>query len=376
MGKGISINIIRGIFFAVCVLFGWIIAKSFEAADLSDHAEQGSRAHIGALLGACYGAFMLVIDHLLRYFTFRGFSHGTIGLMIGLFCAWLVLRVDFFNNAWFQALPNYETIENIVTLTVYTGLGFMGTMLALRSNREEFSFIIPYVRFRQDSLMEQPLLVDTNIIIDGRIPKVCETGFLGGTIIIPRFVLDELHILADHQDPIRRERGRRGLDNVNQLKTTPGLQISVQETRMESEELVDTKLIQLARRLGAHLATNDANLGKVARLQGVKVLNFNDLARALRPTVTPGDELELTLVKKGKDEGQAVGYLPDGTMIVVNNAARRIGDTADVVVSGALQTSAGRLIFADLRENSPLARGKGAAAAAAPAGKAPGKRGR
>jgi uncharacterized protein YacL len=203
--------------------------------------------------------------------------------------------------------------------------------------------------------MEQPLLVDTNVIIDGRLPKVCKTGFLGGTIIIPRFVLDELHVLADAPDVIKSERGKRGLESIEQLKQTSGLQVSIHESRMESEDLVDTKLIQLARRLYAHIATNDANLGKVARLQGVKVLNFNDLARALRPTVAPGDHLELTLMKEGRDENQAVGYLPDGTMIVVNRAAQLLGKTVEVVVSGTLPTSAGRLIFADLRQNSLLA---------------------
>lgn len=343
MGKGLSIHIIRLLFIAVCIAIGIMISKSFKG-----------EAHLGAILGACYAGLLIVLDHMLRYFTFRGFSHGTMGLMVGLFCAWLVLRVDFFNNVWFRGIENHETIANVIKLSVFAGLGFMGTMLALRANREEFSFIIPYVRFRQEGLMELPLLVDTNVIIDGRIPKVCETGFLSGTIIIPRFVLDELHILADATDPIKKERGRRGLDSVNTLKTTPGLQVSIQESRMEKEELIDTKLIQLARRLGAHLITNDANLGKVARLQGVKILNFNDLARALRPSVSPGDQLELTLVKEGKDEGQAVGYLPDGTMLVVNNSIRLLGQTVDVVVSGALQTSAGRLIFADLEENSPL----------------------
>lgn len=344
MGSSISINIIRGMVLAICIAIGIIIAKSFEAG-----------AHLGATAGACYGTLLIVLDHLLRYFTFRGFSHGTMGLMVGLFCAWLILRVNFFDNIWFRGIENHETIENVIKLTVYTGLGFLGTMLALHSNREEFSFIIPYVRFRQDSLMEQPLLVDTNVIIDGRLPKVCKTGFLGGTIIIPRFVLDELHVLADAPDVIKSERGKRGLESIEQLKQTSGLQVSIHESRMESEDLVDTKLIQLARRLYAHIATNDANLGKVARLQGVKVLNFNDLARALRPTVAPGDHLELTLMKEGRDENQAVGYLPDGTMIVVNRAAQLLGKTVEVVVSGTLPTSAGRLIFADLRQNSLLA---------------------
>ena len=324
MVKGLSINIIRALFVAICIGLGVIIALSFEA-----------KPYLGVIIGACYGALLITIDHLLRYFTFRGFSHGTMGLMVGLFCAWLVLRVDFFDNVWFRGLGSpstVETIASLIKLTIYTGLGFMGTMLALRSNREEFSFIIPYVRFRQDSLMEQPLLLDTNVIIDGRIPRVCETGFLGGTIYIPRFVLDELHILADSKDAIKKDRGRRGLDSVNVLKNTPGLQVSIQETRMEEEELVDTKLIQLARNTGAHLATNDANLTKVARLQGVKVLNFNELARALRPSVAPGDGLDLHLIKAGKDEGQAVGYLPDGTMIVVNKAVQHVGKTVEVVV--------------------------------------------
>ena len=343
MDSTLSINIIRGIVLAICIAIGMIIAKSFEAG-----------AHLGATAGACYGALLITLDHLLRYFTFRGFSHGTIGLMVGLFCAWLILRVNFFDNVWFRGIENHETIENVIKLTVYTGLGFLGTMLALRSNREEFSFIIPYVRFRQDSLVDQPLIVDTNVIIDGRLPKVCETGFLGGTIIIPRFVLDELHILADAPDVIKSERGKRGLESIEQLKQTPCLQVSIHESRMEAEALVDTKLIQLARRLYAHIATNDANLGKVAQLQGVKVLNFNDLARALRPTVTPGDHLELTLMKEGRDENQAVGYLPDGTMIVVNRAVQLLGKTVEVVVSGALPTSAGRLIFADLQQNSLL----------------------
>ncbi len=343
MDSTLSINIIRGIVLAICIAIGMIIAKSFEAG-----------VHLGATAGACYGALLIILDHLLRYFTFRGFSHGTIGLMVGLFCAWLILRVNFFDNIWFRGIENHETIENVIKLTVYTGLGFLGTMLALRSNREEFSFIIPYVRFRQDSLVDQPLIVDTNVIIDGRLPKVCETGFLGGTIIIPRFVLDELHILADAPDVIKSERGKRGLESIEQLKQTPCLQVSIHESRMEAEALVDTKLIQLARRLYAHIATNDANLGKVAQLQGVKVLNFNDLARALRPTVSPGDHLELTLMKEGRDENQAVGYLPDGTMIVVNRAVQLLGKTVEVVVSGALPTSAGRLIFADLQQNSLL----------------------
>ncbi len=342
MPSAISLNAVRVVFLCITCLLGMLVALGF-----------GAEAYMGGIVGFCFGASVVAVELLLKNFTFRGFSHGTIGLMVGLFCAWLVLRVDFFDNPWVtEKLESAGHMRQVFELLVYTTLGFLGVMLALRSDREEFSFIIPYVRFRQDALQELPLLVDTNIIIDGRIPRVCATGFLSGSIIIPRFVLDELHVLADSPNPLKRERGKRGLEGLNQMKHTPGLHITVHEDRQEREELTDTKLIQLARRLGARIATNDSNLGKVARLQGVQVLNFNDLARAMRPVVAPGDQLELMLVKEGKDPHQAVGYLPDGTMIVVNHAAERIGGTAEIVVGGTLQTSAGRLIFAELAENS------------------------
>jgi uncharacterized protein YacL len=344
MPSAISLNAVRVVFLCITCLLGMLVALGF-----------GAEAYMGGIVGFCFGASVVALELLLKNFTFRGFSHGTIGLMVGLFCAWLVLRVDFFDNPWVtEKLESAGHMRQVFELLVYTTLGFLGVMLALRSDREEFSFIIPYVRFRQDALQEQPLLVDTNIIIDGRIPRVCATGFLSGSIIIPRFVLDELHVLADSPNPLKRERGKRGLEGLNQMKHTPGLHITVHEDRQEREELTDTKLIQLARRLGARIATNDSNLGKVARLQGVKVLNFNDLARAMRPVVAPGDQLELMLVKEGKDPHQAVGYLPDGTMIVVNHAAERIGGTAEIIVGGTLQTSAGRLIFAELAENSEI----------------------
>ena len=341
--ESLSVNIVRGIFLLLCCVLGSIVALGFEISVAP-----------GILAGFSFAVTLILIDFLLKSFTFREFSHGTIGLMIGLFCAWLILRVDFFENPWFDQFERKEAIQHLVELSLYCGLGFFGMTLAMRSDREEFSFIIPYVRFQQEAIERTPLLVDTNIVIDGRIPRICETGFLSGAIIVPRFVLDELHILADSQDAIKRERGKRGLEGVEEMKNTPELDVTIHEDRMNKEELVDTKLIQLARRLKAKVATNDANLGRVARLQGIDVLNFNELARAMRPVVTPGDQMELILVKEGKDPHQAVGYLPDGTMIVVNQAIAKMGETVEIVVAGTLQTSAGRLIFAELKENSKL----------------------
>ena len=326
------LHTVRAVFALCCVLLGMSAAQ----------AASGSLSPFtGAVAGAAFAGAVIAVDLLLRNLTIRSFSAGTFGLMIGIFCAWLVNNIPWTQNA--------DGRSGVLQLAIYLGLGYMGTSLALRSNRQEFSLIIPYVRFRNEGIIQQPLLVDTNIIIDGRIPGICATGFLGGTLIIPRFVLDELHVLADSLDPVKRERGRRGLECLEELQRTRGLEVSIHEDYQPQEKLVDTKLIQLAKTLDARLLTNDANLGRVAQLQGVAVLNLNQLAQAMRVIVNAGDELELVLVKEGRDEHQAVGYLADGTMIVVNHARDRIGSSAVVVVSSALQTSAGRLIFAELK---------------------------
>ena len=225
-------------------------------------------------------------------------------------------------------------------------------MLAMRSNRDEFSLIIPYVRFTRETTQHEPLVVDTNVIIDGRIADLCATGFLSRALIVPRFVLGELQALADSRDPIKRERGRRGLEILNQLQASRDVELTIHESTAEERAgEVDARLVRTAKVLQARLLTNDNALCQVARLQQVPALSLNDLARALRPIVVVGDEIELNLVKEGREQHQAVGYLPDGTMIVVNHARPYLGKTKPIVVSSALQTSGGRLIFAELKAN-------------------------
>jgi uncharacterized protein YacL len=221
-------------------------------------------------------------------------------------------------------------------------------MLAMRSNRDEFSLIIPYVRFTRETAEHEPLLVDTSAIIDGRIAELCATGFLSRALIVPRFVLTELQALADSREPVKRERGRRGLDILNQLQRSREIELTIHESE-SGEGLVDERLVRTAMVLQARLLTNDNSLCQVARLQQVGALNLNDLSRALRPIVLAGDEMELHLVKEGRDPHQAVGYLPDGTMIVINHARSLIGKTAKIVVSSTLQTAGGRLIFGELK---------------------------
>lgn len=338
------LKLVRAVFVILCVLLGTSLALGSNGrVDL----------WVGALGGLVFSSLLILVDMLLKSFTIRSFSSGTFGLMIGVLCAWLLTRIP-----GFPAMEgDQEDLKRMLAVMLYCALGYIGIVLALRSNRQEFSLIIPYVRFRNEGVMRQPLLVDTNIIIDGRLPGICTTGFLDGTLIVPRFVLDELHLLADSGDQIKRERGRRGLDCMEVLKKMPNLEVSIHDDYQTQEKMVDTKLIQLAKLLDARLLTNDANLGRVAQLQGLSVLNLNQLAQAIRPVLNIGDEIELVLVKEGKDAHQAVGYTPDGAMIVVNHARERMGSTVTVTVSSALQTSAGRLIFAELKPGSASSSG-------------------
>lgn len=336
MQQSVSLNVIRTFFVVISTAIGVSIAMG----------ESLNLGWLGALCGLFFGLFVVLVDISLRNFSIRGFSTGTFGLLIGLLCAWLVTRIGFFQSGWVVQFPLAAEIFN---LAVYLGFGFVGMMLAIRSKREEFSLLIPYVRFRQDSLQELPILLDSNVIIDGRVPGLCSTGFLGGSLIVPRFVLNELQTLADSSDDLKRSRGKRGLECLKRMQANERLVVEIHEDDTSSDELVDARLIELGARMGARILTNDANLAKVARLKDVSVLSINELAMAVKPTVAPGDELDLELVKEGKDDHQAVGYLPDGTMIVVNQGITHIGSTRSVVVAGAVQTSAGRLIFAELK---------------------------
>ncbi len=330
-------NAIRATFVVLSVLLGTVIAND----------EQLAQPYTGALYGGLFAAAILLIDFALRNFTIRGFSAGTFGLLVGMVCAQLIIWTRILEGPW---MDKYALGSHIVGLGLFIGLGYLGMMLALRTKRDEFSLIIPYVRFRQDSVHDQSMLVDTNVIIDGRLPRLCATGFLSGSLIIPQFVLDELQALSDSADEAKRGRGKRGLECLRQMQDATELEVIINNDPVTPKAEVDAKLVELAEKLGARLLTNDGGLAKVARLQKANVLLLSELALAMRPVVSPGDEVELNLVKEGRDEHQAVGYLPDGTMIVVNRAVELIGSMQWVVVAGAVQTSAGRLIFAELKE--------------------------
>ena len=330
-----TVNLLRVLFVTFCASIG--IMVSYEILD---------NALPGALLGLLFGLLVVLADRLLKGFSLRAFSSATLGLMLGLFFAKLLIASDVLHY-----LP--QTTQWTIRLITYCTFGYFGMMLAIRSNRDEFSLIIPYVRFARETTQHEPLLLDTNVIIDGRIADLCATGFLSRLLIVPRFVLAELQTLADSHDPLKRERGRRGLEILNQLQRARDLDLTIHDSTDDPGTPVDARLVRTAKLLQARLLTNDQALCQVARLQQVPALNLADLARALRPAAAAGDELELHLTKEGREPHQAVGYLSDGTMIVVNHARPQLGKTTTVVVSSALQTGAGRLIFAELKANTP-----------------------
>jgi uncharacterized protein YacL len=297
----------------------------------------------GATLGAIFGLSVVLVDRLLKGISLRVFSSATFGLLIGFIFARLLLASNLLRNA-------SEDVQWIASLVTYCSCAYFGMMLAIQSNRDEFALMIPYVRFRRATVQESPLLVDSNVIIDGQLNEICATGFLSTSLVIPRFVLEELQRLADSSDPLKRERGRGALDRIQEMQRNPVLSVTIHETDSGTDSgSVETRLAKLAKLLDARLLTNDTHLCSIARLEGVTALNLNDLSKALRPVLFPGQAVQITLSKEGREPHQAVGYLADGTMIVVNQGRPCLGRTVPVIIGSALQTSAGRLFFAELK---------------------------
>jgi uncharacterized protein YacL len=331
----LTVNLLRVLFITFCAAIG---------ANVSSALQQN--VWPGLILGIVLGLGIVLVDRLLKGFSLRAFSSATFGLLLGLLFASLLMASDILH---YQS----ETIQWTARLIVYATFAYLGMMLAMRSNRDEFSLIIPYVRFTRETTQHEPVVIDTNVIIDGRIADLCATGFLSRSLIVPRFVLGELQTLADSRDPIKRERGKRGLEILNQLQSSRDVDLTIHESTDTGPDIeVDARLVRTAKLLQARMLTNDNALCHIARLQQVPALNLNDLAHALRPVLVVGDEIDLHLAKEGREQHQAVGYLADGTMIVVNHARPHLGKTKSVIVSSALQTSGGRLIFAELKNGA------------------------
>ncbi|HET7626472.1 MAG TPA: PIN domain-containing protein [Verrucomicrobiae bacterium] len=327
--------VIRILFLSLCTCAG--VAVSQVRPEMIDYLWEG------ALIGFGFGWLMIAIDEMLKGFSLRAFSATTFGLFLGTIVAWLI---D--NSGLFENVEEHPT-RWLIRLGLFLGFSYIGMILAMRSNKEDFSLIIPYVRFAPQNKPDNLLLLDTSVIIDGRIADLIEANFLEGRVVVPRFVLGELQQIADSNDPIKRARGRRGLEMLNRIQHNPRNEVKIHEGDFPEETGVDAKLILLARNLGAKLFTNDYNLGKIAELQSISHVNLHDLAKSLRVVLLPGEVLNLRIVREGRDKGQGVGYLPDGTMVVVNHAQNMIGQQVEAQVQSSLQTGAGVIIFADLR---------------------------
>lgn len=275
---------------------------------------------------------------------------GSVGLIIGLVVAYLI-------NITLQDI-NIKVISQILPLFITILLGYFGFQVGFR-RREEFVNLLNVNKKERDKkrpLVEEEVvtaephsrakILDTSVIIDGRIADICQTSFLEGTIVIPQFVLGELQHIADSSDVLKRNRGRRGLDVLNRIQKELPIKVEIYEGDFEEIQEVDSKLIKLAKVIDGIVVTNDFNLNKVCDLQGVRVLNINDLANAVKPVVLPGEELMVQVIKDGKEQNQGIAYLDDGTMIVVEEGRNYIGKSIEVLITSVLQTSAGRMIFA------------------------------
>ncbi len=297
---------------------------------------------MGMAVGGLAALLIIFLEIGMRKVSVRGLSSSVFGLILGLIMSKLV------SDAFSLAPISAEQLAQLrVTLTMI--FCYLGMVIGLRG-KDEFNVIIPYIRLRRQDQVEEMTVVDTSAIIDGRILDVFKTHFIEGKMIIPKFVLKELQQIADSSDPIKRQRGRRGLDILHACQKEMGQGISIHEDEFPEIHEVDAKLIKLAKVLEAKILTVDFNLNRVASLQGIKVLNINELANSLKPVVFPGEQLKVKLIKEGKEHNQAIGYLEDGTMIVVEDARRLIGQEVRGVVTSVLQTQAGKMIFARLEK--------------------------
>lgn len=331
-----NILIIRIVFFLICMLGSVLIWYQVGAWDFWQVL----------FIGMNMAALVILADVLLDGFSLRSLSAVTFGLMIGGLVAYLITNSPLF--APIKGDPRMEQMAHLVSLVLYLTSMYLATMIALRG-KDEFNLVIPYIRFSPQNVESSLVVVDTSVLIDGRIAAICKAGWMGYALVIPRFVLDELYEIADSTDPVRKEKGRKGLEVLNQLREMKYLDLRIHESDVPDAEAVDSKLVFLSVLLKAKLLTTDYNLAKMAEFHEVDWLNITSLTKALNPEVALGNEVSVKLIRAGKDPGQAIGYLPDGSMLVVNEGRSMIGQEVAVEVDSIVPSGGGKMIFASLK---------------------------
>jgi uncharacterized protein YacL len=329
--------ILRSLLLLICGVSGYHLATAFSLSPFA--------GWWGILGGLLLAGLALLLERRIKRVPLRSLLGSFIGLILGIMVANLI------SNALFPNLLNNQQMILPLYGLLYGICGYIGIRIGFKKGDE---FQMPGRKPFSRGLPrgENSKILDTSVIIDGRIADITETGFVEGPLLIPQFVLGELQHIADSSDPVKRTRGKRGLEVLHHIQKQVNVDVRIIDTDYPSVKEVDTKLIELAKEVHGKILTNDSNLNKVAELQGIEVLNINELANALKPVVLPGEDMNVKILKEGKEMGQGVAYLDDGTMIVVDNGRRQIGKTIDVVVTSVLQTPAGRMIFARLKEEA------------------------
>ncbi len=325
-----TIVILRIFFFLICVTGSYLVCYSIPDWD--------QYRTLAVFIGASIGVLVILIDVFLKGFSLRGLTALTFGLFVGWLFAIFISNSPLFENGDPQILF-------LVRLSLFVILMYLGSVIALRG-RDEFNLVIPYVRFEPHGVDVPLVVLDTSILIDGRIIGICESKFMGYALVIPRFVLDELQRIADSSDIQRQTKGRKGLEVLNQLRKMEHLDLRIHESDVSKRQNVDAKLVFLAQSMNAKIMTTDFNLAQMAEFHTIDWLNINALAKSLNPDFNIGEIFDVKLVKEGKEPGQAVGFLNDGSMVVVNDGIDLIGQAVRIEVQSILPSAGGKMVFA------------------------------
>jgi uncharacterized protein YacL len=294
-------------------------------------------AGFGAAAALALGVLMMVLETRIRKAQFRALWSAGLGLLLGLLLGWLL-------GAVYQSVVKTPEMAAFIRIFFLVIMPYIGVLIGTK--KPEWLDPVHLVGvFKEKRAGRSFKILDTSVIIDGRIADLCDTGFVEGTLVVPQFVLKELHLVADSPDAQKRQRGRRGLDVLNHLQKSSQVEVVLTDADFPEARDVDSKLIELAKSMDAKIVTNDFNLNKVAGIHGIKVLNINELVNSLRPVALPGETMNVFILKEGKEKDQGVAYLEDGTMVVVDNSKRLIGQSVDVTVTSVLQTTVGKMIF-------------------------------
>jgi uncharacterized protein YacL len=344
-----NVILIRLVFTAILVTSGYVLhpvsGRLLSSTGLA--SEPLAAKLVSAALAALVAAAIIFFEVRIRRASLKTLIGAAVGSILGIVGAYLIGSLI----SRQESLAVAPEMKTFLTLSLTFFMAYVGLMVgAAKGDYLDLSALGGI--FSDKTTRRDYKILDTSVIIDGRIADVAETGFLGGTIVIPQFILRELQQVADSPDSSKRQRGRRGLDMLNRLQNNNALDIQIVETDFPAVREVDLKLIELGKQLDAVIVTNDFNLNKVSQLRGVSVLNINELANALKPVVLPGEAMRVFILKEGKEYNQGVAYLDDGTMVVVDNARKLIGRNADIAVTSVLQTTAGKMIFGRLWEES------------------------